>query len=50
MHHGLLALVDGQWNYDMYDQVGLDAWSEHGCGDFTLYLAPIPCVSPSPLP
>jgi hypothetical protein len=50
VRHGLLALVDGQWNYDMYDQVGLDAWGGHDCGDLPLYLAPIQCFTPSPTP
>jgi hypothetical protein len=50
MRHGLLALVDGQWSYDMYDQIGLDAWGEHNCGDFPLYRRPVPCFTPSPVP
>lgn len=46
----VLALVDGQWHHDMYDQAGRDAWVEHNCGDIPLYLAPVSCSTPSPVP
>jgi hypothetical protein len=53
LRHGVLALVDGQWDYDMYDAAGLDAWFEHDCavGDVPLHVAPaVPCFTPAPAP
>jgi hypothetical protein len=50
VRHGLLALLDGQWNYDMYDQIGLDEWGGHNCGDLPLYMAPVVCPTQSSAP
>ena len=36
VHHGMLALIDGQWSYDMYAQIDFDTWAGHECGDFTM--------------
>lgn len=49
LHYGLLALVGGRWNYDMYDQIGFDTWAEHDCGDFPLRVGGR-CPTPSPTP
>jgi hypothetical protein len=46
----VLALVDGQWHHDIHDQAGGNAWTKHNCGDIPLYLAPVPCSTPSPVP
>ena len=30
LRHGILALVDGQWEYEKYVQIDFDTWAETG--------------------
>ena len=49
LRHGILALVDGQWKYDKYDQIDFDTWAEHWCGDFALEVRQS-CLTATPAP
>jgi hypothetical protein len=43
---GWLALVDGEWSYDWYEQVNLEMWDWYGCGDRPMLSAPVECPTP----
>jgi hypothetical protein len=49
LRHGILALVDGQWEYEKYVQIDFDTWAEHSCGDFALEVRR-GCLTATPVP